>query len=983
MSHITGTVQVLASAETIGPDFGPATTPGTWALDFAHSPAPTGTQLVMLHFTGASLPANNRLEVDLAYGNGEMDVFTSSDGTDFWTRPINPYNLVNGKIAIRYISNGANTGGVQLDRYGRGERHEEDPNPDIKFDSYSNSDPFMDPAQQTYLEPQYAKFWFCNDPPNWENAAAVNPPGDIRNQVSPAVGMIVHADYNSELKAFVVSTCSVTLISPDTVITAGHCLQNPIEDSESGSIIFGYQTDKTGKRPNNYAPQVHKVKEVIRQRFADGTAHDYCILKLKTPVVGITPALVRLTIPAPGEQVFGIHHPNGAVKKLSIPSPGFASIASSVADRITVSLDVSGGSSGSGLFDSQGRIIGVLSNGAACSLGYYPTASIMLDISTPAPISRDVMLVFDRSGSMSLPGSSGQAKIHEAALAASLFVQLVRANAGNRVGLVSFSSSASNPVDFALQDVTAANKTTLIGPSPFNAGMIGALAAGGATCLGGGMNAAYAQLGLGSTSRHVLLLTDGLQNVPPMADPEDTSPAGVVVNAIGYGTPASLDGTLLTAMSANHKSPSGQHGQYVLADSNLKLQKFFSLAFGNIFEAGLLKDPEFTLPAGQHAATPMPFNVCEEETITVVVGWDHRDTPLRIELVTPMGAVLAEGSPGVDASSSPTWTFLRVALPQGGERNGTWQARVFRPGTRTGAATDAREVRYFVNVIANGGAILRRMPDRRTYYTGDSINPMVGLQYQSGGLPDNAELKLTVSRPDGSVGTLLSRERLGGAVTLDGDSIPPRQATLQAIEKRTGKSAVFYSMHDFPMLDDIATTGSPEPAGLFGNQLKDLLTVEGHYTFHVKASYGDGCTATRELMWSIDVNVGIDPDHSEISVGDTDGKTFITIIPRDRFGNHLGPGAADRVSISGADGTTLDGDIRDNGDGSYTVHGHWDPGATAGPGVVLGQPGRGAVVLGDGAPCAPVAPANDRFWKIAFWLLFALLLLLLLLCFWR
>lgn len=982
MSHITGTVQVLASAEKIGPDFGPATTPGVWALDFAYAPAPTGTQLLILHFTGASFPANNRLEVDLGYGGGEMDVFTSADGTDFWTRPINPYNLVNGKVAIRYITSGANTGGVQFDRYGRGERHDEDPSPDPLFDSYSNSDPFLDPNQPTYFEPQYAKFWFCNDPPNWENVAAVNPPNDIRNQVEPAVGMIVHADYNSDLKEFVVSTCSVTLISPDTVITAGHCLQNPIEDSESGSIIFGYQTDKNGKRPNGYAPKVHKVKEVIRQRFADGTAHDYCILKLKTPVVGITPAVVRMDIPGVGEQVFGIHHPNGAVKKVSIKSPGFATVSSSTANKIGVSLDVTGGSSGSGLFDSQGRIVGVLSNGVACALGYYPTASIMQDINTPTPITRDVMLVFDRSGSMSLAGTSGASKIQEAAAAASLFVQLVRANTGNRVGLVSFSTSESNPVDFALQNVTQPNKDLLIGPQPFTTGKIGNLVASGATCLGGGLNAAYAQLGSGNTSRHVLLLTDGLQNMPPMADPEDSSPAGVVINAIGYGTPSSLDGTLLTALTTNHLSPSFQHGQYVLADSNLKLQKFFSLAFGNIFEAGLLLDPEFTLAAGQQAAAPMPFNVCEEETVTAVVGWDHRDTPLRVELVTPMGAVVGEGSPGVEAASSPTWTFLRVPLPHGGERNGTWQARVFRTGETPSHAARAPEVRYFVNVIANGGAVLRRMPDRRTYYTGDAINPMVGLQYQSGGLPDGAELTLTVSRPDGSVGTLLSRERLGSAITIDGDTIPPRQATLQAIESKTGKPAVFYSQHDYPMLDDIATTGSPEPAGIFGNRIKDLLTVEGHYTFHVKASYGEGCTATRELMWSIDVNVGVDPDHSEISTASAGGKTLITLIPRDKYGNHLGPGAADKISITGAAGTTLDGEVQDNGDGSYTVHGHWDPDSGNGPGVVIGQPGRGGVPIGGSKPTPTPAP-NDRFWQIAFWILLLIVLLLLVFCLWQ
>lgn len=978
MSHITGTVQVLAPAQNIGPDFGPATTPGLWALDFAHTPAPTGTQLLILHFSAASFPANNRLEVDLGYG-GEMDVFTSSDGTDFWTRPINPYALSGGTVKIRYISNGANSGGVQLVGYGRGERHSEDPSPDPKFDSLSNSDPFFDPAQANYLEPQYATFWFCNSPPNWENAACINPPSDIRNQVSPSVGMIVHTHHNHDLNASVLSTCSVTLIAPDVVITAGHCVSNPIEDAESGSVFFGYQTQCNGKPPNGYSPKVHKVKEVIRQRFADGTAHDYCLIKLKTPVVGITPAIMRLSLPAVGEQVFGIHHPNGAVKKVSTQGPGFATVAISNANKIGVSLDVSGGSSGSGLFDSQGRIVGVLSNGVACALGYYPTASIQQDIDSPTPITRDVMLVFDRSGSMSLPGTSGASKIDEASAAASLFVQLVRANTGNRVGLVSFSTSAQNPVDFALQDVTAANKATLIGPAPYNGGLIGALNANGATCLGGGLNAAYAQLAAGSNSKHVLLLTDGMQNMPPMADPDDTSPAGVVINAIGYGTPAHLDGTLLTALTTTHVSPSGQHGQYALADSNLKLQKFFSLAFGNIFEAGLLLDPEFTLPAGQQAAAPLPFKVCEEETITVVVGWDHRDTPLRIELVTPMGAVLSEASPGVEAASSPTWTFLRVPLPQAGERNGSWSARIFRPGDSATGAARSRDVRYFVNVVANGGAVLRRMPDSRTYYTGDAINPLVGLQYQGGGLPHDAALTLTVSRPDSSVGTLLSRERLGGALAIDGDSIPPRQATLKAIEASTGKPVVFYSHHDFPMLDDIGTTGSPEHAGIFGHRLEDLLKVEGHYTFHVKASYGEDCRATRELIWSLDVNVGIDPEHSEVSVSDAGGKTLVTIIPRDKYGNHLGPGAADRIVLTGAAGTTLHGDVQDNGDGSYTVHGHWDPDSGNGPGVVIGQPGRGSVSVG-GSRCE--AETREGPWKLLFWILLVILLLVLLFCLW-
>ena len=112
MSHVTGSVQTVSPVAKIGPDFGPATGPSnTWTLNFnpPPSPAPGGTKLLILHFTGAILPAANRLEVDLGY---DTDIFTSADGTDFWTRPINIYAL-GGPVPIRYITNGAATGGVQ------------------------------------------------------------------------------------------------------------------------------------------------------------------------------------------------------------------------------------------------------------------------------------------------------------------------------------------------------------------------------------------------------------------------------------------------------------------------------------------------------------------------------------------------------------------------------------------------------------------------------------------------------------------------------------------------------------------------------------------------------------------------------------------------------------------------------------------------------------------------------------------------------
>ena len=66
----------------------------------------------------------------------------------------------------------------------------------------------------------------------------------------------------------------------------------------------------------------------------------------------------------------------------------------------------------------------------------------------------------------------------------------MQSDGANQIGLVSFSTAASNPIDFALAPVNAANKLALTGPTPFTGGIIGAIATGGTTSIGGGLEAA-------------------------------------------------------------------------------------------------------------------------------------------------------------------------------------------------------------------------------------------------------------------------------------------------------------------------------------------------------------------------------------------------------------------------------------------------------------------------------------------------------------
>jgi Trypsin-like peptidase domain/von Willebrand factor type A domain len=933
MSHITGTIQVLGTPLTIG----------TGTTLFNPPAAPGGTKFLLLHFGNLHFNPGDQLQVSLGY---DVDTFTAADGPEFWTRPIDVYAFPAG-VPVTYIPAGPPTGNVQLDRYGRGERHAgESGHP-----SYSNCDPFY--QAPAYLEPTYDPFWYCANPPNWENVACIPSPADVRARVARSVGMIVSVENSDFTGILQISTCSVTLVDADKVLTAGHC--HKPEEAVHSSVTFDYQTGCDGTRPGGYSPRFYKVKAVLGHKNIDQSL-DYSLLQLAEAPVGVPPIQMRHDFPLVGEQVFGVHHPNGAVKKLSIPNgQGFSTVQASGQGGVTVPHDfhVSGGSSGSGLFDAAGRIVGVLSRGAPCSpggaLAYCPTKNILADLvpAPPPPITRDVVVVFDRSGSMSMDDGTGRAKIDVARDAVSLFVQLVRTGTGNRLGLVSFSTAASSPVDSGITGVTMGAKATLIGLAPYSAGIVGGLVPGGMTSIGGGLDAARAQFPMpGANPRAILLLTDGLQNTAPMVGDVELALAGITVHAIGFGTESSLDGDLLNTLAGAHG------GMYTRAGNGLALEKFFSGAFGNIFEAGILMDPEFDLAANQRSGKALPFRVCGEETITAVAGWDRSDASLSLEVISPSGATVTGAIAGVDSASGRTWTFLRIPLPLGSERNGTWTVNVVRPRSSGEFPPPTPALRYFLSVIPSGGPRMTRLPDARRYYTGDAINPMVIVRQANGGWPDGMEIGMTITRPNASVGTILGHAGLGLPGTSGADVIPARQATLQAIESATGHPVVGYVETHLDLTDAAVDTGGLfEGGGTFGKEMNDLLTVEGNYTFHAKATYGDDCAGMRELMWSIHVDVGIDPGKTSVSStpagSGPDGGPCVsmTFTPRDKYGNLLGPGRGDSFTVEAQPGSVPSGPVKDLGNGAYQVHVCSDPDSLEPPRIAVAQPGRPPTVL--------------------------------------
>ncbi|MEP6892188.1 MAG: trypsin-like peptidase domain-containing protein [Gaiellaceae bacterium] len=977
MSHRIGTVQQLAPAITVGPDAGPSTSPNTWLLTFTPVPAPTGTKFVILHFTGASFPASNSLEVDLGYG---QDVFTSADGGDFWTRPIKLSAA--GTVAVRYISNGSAAGHVTLKEYGRGENVESGSASSPGTHNLSNPDVFL--LASPYVEPFNETRGICGSgAPNWENATCALA-GSAAAQVTPSVCLFIHAEINETTGLLDLSSCTGTLIGPDLVLCAGHCVSDPLDlNVVSGSVTFDFQTNCDRTRPTGYNPRFFKVNRAIRvmQTNPSGAGGlDYSLLQLKVPVPGVPSVPMRADLPKVNDPVFEVHHPQGIAKKVSPRGGGTLAKISSVSANngftyLFANTDLTGGSSGSALFDMSGKVIGIADIAGGCANGFLSITEVLRDIAAtpPSVVKRDVMMVLDRSGSMSLPAGTGRTKIEEARDAAALFVELIRVGAGDKIGLVSFSTTASSPVDFDLHTVDTGAKNSLIGPAPFTGGFVGGLAPTGLTSIGGGLEAASARFpapGPGVNKRTILLMTDGLQNTPPMIADAAPAVAGVDLSVVGFGAESSLDGVLLDRLAQAHG------GMYTRAGSPLQLKKFFALAFGNIFASGTLSDPEYELPAAERSKS-IPFRVCSEDSIAAVLGWNRDDTSLVVVLKTPSGAFITAGSPGAESSSGHTWTFLRVPLPFGGDRDGTWEAQVVRPGGGEFPPPGV-DLRFFLNIVVEGGPKLERLNPDRQHYTGDKINPLVVLRNGDGTVPRRASVKLTVTKPVDGAGNVLTQAGLGQPTAVGGDAMPARQSTLLALESTSGTPAITYQDETLDLFDDgDHEDGAMEPDGIFGNPLPDLLASEGTYNFHAVATYGDDCVATREALWSVHIDIGIDPGHTEIHMqltgtgpgGQKSGT--ITITPRDPHGNHLGPGRADAISLVGVPGTTVTGPVTDNGDGTYIVPVGWDPGAGQEPGIIVGQPDRPPVVL------QGKQKRNCRWWKLLALLLFLLLILLL------
>ncbi|HSX09117.1 MAG TPA: VWA domain-containing protein, partial [Candidatus Saccharimonadales bacterium] len=256
-------------------------------------------------------------------------------------------------------------------------------------------------------------------------------------------------------------------------------------------------------------------------------------------------------------------------------------------------------------FGSDSQALSVSANSSYEENVIASTTPVTIQINKPSASCGtspgDTMLVMDTSGSMNDKNGTSGTKLSNAITSATNFVNIVSAEANNRIGLVNFSNAAT--LDSSLTSTFASVSAK-----------VNALKANGETCIQCGIDKASQEIGANKRAgikNAIIILTDGLANYVEgsskqvstataeqaalTAATNDSKANGTVIYAIGLGQ--NVDSAFLTKLATS------TGGQYYFSPTTDQLNDIYS-QISQIISGGSISGTVFSDLSGNGVFDP-------------------------------------------------------------------------------------------------------------------------------------------------------------------------------------------------------------------------------------------------------------------------------------------------------------------------------------------------------------------------------------------
>mgnify|MGYP006266670705 FL=1 len=554
----------------------------------------------------------------------------------------------------------------------------------------------------------------------------------------------------------------------------------------------------------------------------------------------------------------------------------------------------------------------------------------------PHPL--DIVMVLDKSGSMN--GSTGtETKIQAMADAARASIDqwaLLNIDEGNdndRVGVIFFNSSV-DPVElggstfFVERSGTGAfTWSSFTDPG----GPIETVTAGGSTAMGDGMREAFSRAdvelvgggcGSGATNDLALIvMTDGKQNAGNLvetcadsSDPASCGDAGLwallpcdqtsgsdfraltlrksLIQTVYVGPNASVTATLMNGIAEQNGGASGLQFQGGMTGT-------FTDALVDILQGGtpgfILKE-EGTLTARSNTDS-YSFLVNETaEQLVATVDWQgpRENQAINLVLMGPDGNRVAPSSTRLRDGYSVLSYNLRET-----NRSGEWQAML------SGGNVD-EAVPYEFVLLAEDTAFASQASFRQTTYgTGDDLILEVMLRAEKEPMLGVDGLRVETLGPEEGLGTLLHEQTQFPQADLPRDQATDAYSTklyslMQDEEirsliqpRRTNEALRLSDDGDEASGDRVAGDG------IYTLRLPGIETP-GEYIFNVLLDDPESDLGPLQRIETAKAIVQVRPNLavSEVQAEASDNRIRMTFVPQDLFGNYVGPGYGQSLSVT-------------------------------------------------------------------------------------